>query len=350
MRTIDTIHRLASSRWLTLLLLLAISTATSNARASSEVVQEAIKESAAAPTEKCAAPPATAPVCTPRTLDEVWYVSTRGLGCPDIAGETPFNFRVSRLELASNRWVTASLEEFIAAQQPDMPSVFYVHGNRLEAGEDQQQGLSVYRQLTRGVSGELPIRFVIYAWPAAPTPGVLEDARRKAARTNIEGFYLAWLVDQLDPQVPVDFIGYSFGGRIVTGALHLLAGGALTGRALPEPRQPRAPMEAVLLAAAVDNDWLAIGRPHGEALDAVDEMLALNNHCDRALKRYGKIDPCNHRVALGLTGAVGPLGDNGGKLRQVDICCIVGKSHDWENFFYTPSLVRRIRPYVGLAE
>src|SRR5262249_13020682 len=147
-----------------------------------------------------------------------------------------------------------------------------------------------------------------------------------------------------------DFIGYSFGARIVTGSLHVLGGGALMGRALPEPAEPRAPMQAVLIAAAVNNNWLAIGRPHGEALFAVDRMLALNNGCDRALKHYAAIDPCGRPEALGYTGAVGPLGDNGRKLREYNMCCVVGKQHDWENYFYNPGVVAKMRPYVGLAD
>ena len=168
--------------------------------------------------------------------------------------------------------------------------------------------------------------------------------------TNTDGYYLAWLVNHISTGVPVDLICYSFGARIVTGALHLLGGGALMGRMLPEPVRHRAPMQAVLIAGAVTNCWLAIGHPHDQALAAVEGMLALNNGCDRALKRFGAIDPCSHPQALGYTGATGPLGDNGRKLQQVDLCCAVGKQHYWGNYMYSPSIVARIRPYVGLAD
>jgi hypothetical protein len=83
---------------------------------------------------------------------------------------------------------------------------------------------------------------------------------------------------------------------------------------------------------------------------AVDRMLSLNNTCDRALKRYGVIDPCNRPEALGYTGAIGPLGENRRKLREIDMCCAVGKAHDWERYFYNPSIVARMRPYVGLGD
>ncbi|MCC7085592.1 MAG: hypothetical protein IT427_11370 [Pirellulales bacterium] len=286
----------------------------------------------------------TPPICLPRTEDEIWCVSTRGLGCPDCE-PTP-QFGVWQHDCKAGHWNSSSLKSFLAADVPTKRTVFWIHGNRLDACYVRSQGLSIYHQLTNGVSGELPVRFVIFSWPADPTKGLVEDARRKAARTNADGYYLAWLVNQIDGNVPVSFVGHSFGARIATGALQLLAGGPLMGRVLPEPIAKRAPMEAVLLAAAVDNTWLAIGWPHGEALAAVDAMLAMNNHCDMALKRYPKI---NCTQALGYTGAYGPLGDNGAKLRQIDVCCNIGKSHDWESYFYTPNLVWQMRPYLGLS-
>jgi hypothetical protein len=59
------------------------------------------------------------------------------------------------------------------------------------------------------------------------------------------------------------------------------------------------------------------------------------------------------RVLLGLTSK-----DNSGafrcyrvpKLRQVDLCCAVGKEHYWGAYFYNPSIVARMRPYLGLTD
>jgi hypothetical protein len=289
------------------------------------------------------APKSAAPVCLPRTQDEVWCVSTRGLGCPNC--EQP-QLCVCQHDCEAGRWNTSSLENFLAADDATKPTVIWIHGNRLDANYVRSQGISVYHQLTRGVSGEFPIRFVIFSWPADPTKGLVEDARRKAARTNVDGYYLAWLVTQIDAEVPVNFVGHSFGAKITTGALQLLGGGPLAGRTLPEPIEKRAPMEAVLLAAALPSSSLAIGRQNGEALDAVDKMLAMNNHCDMALKRYPKVE-CTS--ALGYTGAFGPLGENGAKLYQTDVCCAIGKSHGWESYFYSPNLVWQMRPYLGLA-
>ncbi len=286
-------------------------------------------------------------VCVPR-LDDVWLVSTRNLGCPDC--ETSPLPQVWRYDCNAHEWNAASRDAFLASQDPSAPTVFWIHGNRIEQGEAQSQGLNVYRRLTLGVSGDRPIHFVIFSWPSSPIRGLKEDARVKARRTNIDGYYLADLINQIDSKVRVDIIGYSFGARIATGALHVLGGGALFGRVLTEPVKPRAPMDAVLIAPAVNNDWLAIGRPHERALSVVDQMISFNNTCDRALKRYGVIDPCTRPEALGYTFAVGPLGENGRKLRQLDMCCVVGKQHNWANYFYNPGIVAQMRPYVGLQD
>lgn len=307
----------------------------------------------AATDSKCPAPSASctheSESCLPRTNDEVWLVSSRGLGCPDCESSPP-QFEVWQFDTKENGWNRSSQAAFLASKDAALPTVFWVHGNRKYADEAREDGLEVYQQLTAGVSGDRPIRFVIYSWPAAPIHGLREDARVKAARTNADGYYLAWLVNQMDRKLPVDFIGYSFGARIVTGALHLLGGVELCGWTLPDPIKRLAPMQAVLVAPAVNNDWLAIGHTHGEALPVVNRMLSLNNHCDRALKRYGVIDPCNKPEALGYTDAVGPLGENGKKLRELDMCCDVGKRHYWGAYFYNPGVVALMRPYVGLAE
>ncbi|HTQ40812.1 MAG TPA: hypothetical protein VMJ32_17455 [Pirellulales bacterium] len=290
-----------------------------------------------------------APVCLPRTQDEVWLVSSRCLGCPNDEANPP-QFQVWQYDLNAHQWNSSTQAAFLASNRPALPTVFWVHGNRKYADEAREDGMEVYDQLTTGVSGDRPIRFVIYSWPAVPVRGLREDAREKAIRTNADGYYLAALVNQIDPHVSVDLIGYSFGARIVTGALHILGGGDICGWSLPHPIKRLAPLQAVLVAPAVNNDWLAIGHAHGKALVAVDRMLSLNNYCDRALKHYAAIDPCTKPVALGYTGAVGYLGENGSKLRQFNMCCAVGKQHYWGNYFYNPGIVAMIRPYVGLGQ
>ena len=315
----------------------------------------AVPAKAASATTAASCPIETAPChpeakpCLPRTADEIWLISTRCLGCPDCEADPP-DFGVWQYDLQAHQWNRSSLKAFLADQTPSKPDVVWIHGYRIDAAEAEEQGLGVYEQLTSGVSGDHSIRLIVYSWAATPTAGIIEDTRLKAARTNSEGYYLAWLVNHIDRRVPVNFIGYSFGAHIATGALELLAGGSLMGRALADRVEHRAPMHSILIAAAMNDDWLAMGRPHGQALEATDRMLALNNGCDRALKHYAIIDPCTRPEALGYTGVIGPLGENGRKLYEIDLCCTVGKQHNWRSYFYNPGVVARMRPYVGLDD
>ena len=106
---------------------------------------------------------------------------------------------------------------------------------------------------------------------------------------------------------------------------------------------------AVLIAAALDNDWLLPGRRNGLAPSQVDRMLNIINSCDRVLMRYhllyGKRCP---QEALGYTGLVGgyQLGADRAKIEETDACCIVGPEHYWGLYFGAPSLVARMVPYV----
>src|SRR5262245_35556147 len=68
--------------------------------------------------------------CAPRTKDEVWLISTRGLCCPDVEASPP-NFQVWQYDRESHQWDASSLDAFLAAQTPEMPTVFWIHGNRI---------------------------------------------------------------------------------------------------------------------------------------------------------------------------------------------------------------------------
>ena len=85
----------------------------------------------------------------------------------------------------------------------------------------------MYRLLTAGVDDATPIRFVIWSWPSAQVRGQLRDVRTKANRTELAGYCLAWVLTHLPETQQVSLLGYSFGARIATGAMHLVGGGEL---------------------------------------------------------------------------------------------------------------------------
>jgi hypothetical protein len=176
----------------------------------------------------------------------------------------------------------------------------------------------------------------------------MEDARIKAVRSEAQGFYLAHLMDQVPPETPLGLVGYSYGARLGTAALHLLGGGRLVGNQLGERLHPeRAPISAVLLAPAVNNDWLLPGRRHGLALEQVDRMLILYNSRDIVLKRYRFLDPSRPQ-ALGYTGMVWTPAATG-RVTQVDVTSWLGRSHQAEDYLNTPALVRRMVRYLPVG-
>ncbi len=296
-----------------------------------------------------------------REYDQVWVINTRRLDCHAVI-RTPPDFAVEQ-RLPDGSWAQSSITEFVAGDDFTIPTCFVMHGNQVDVSLAVAQGLRVYRALTAGLPDDRPLRFVIWSWPSDRIPGILKDVRAKAARANTEGKYLAWVLDQLDPRTPVSLVGFSYGARIATGALHLLAGGSTNGFRLPpnltlsrgdvrieRPAEnatqlQRTPIRAILVAAAVHNYWLAEGQYHGRALEIVDEMLLVENSCDSALKRYRFVDTSRSAEALGYTGPAG-WSPHYGKIHRVDACCDLGKKHDWELYLASPKYAALMRQFV----
>jgi len=276
-----------------------------------------------------------------RAADQVWLLSTRPLGC-GCEESLPTGLGVYRYE--NCRWLKASFDEFLAAGAVPAATHVWVHGNQITADDACKGGLAVYRSLAACAPAETPLRFVIWSWPSQKQQGPFRDVKAKATRSDLDALYFGWFLGQLEPTGPITLSGYSFGARIITGGLHLAGGGELAGRVLEPLPQTQATFRVALLAAAVDNDWLLPGRRHGQALSQVEQMLLLNNGCDRVLKRYHWLEHDGDN-ALGYTGlaGVGLLGDEVHKVRQMNVCSIVGKQHDWTNYFDAPSLAGRIR-------
>lgn len=265
----------------------------------------------------------------PRPQDQIWVIDVCDLGCGCDVLPSPGGLEVERFEAGSN-WADSTLDDFLAAQTPDAETIVWVHGNRVEPWLARSRGLDVYRSLVAQDHQNRAIRMVIWSWPAAQIRGQLNDVRVKAYRTDPAGYQLAWVLAQIDPQTPLGLVGFSYGARVITGALHILGGGSLGSLALPtransEPRRAR----VVLMSAALDDHWLLPGHYHGRALSQVESMLLLNNSCDRVLQRYHLLYHGGRASALGYCGLACPymLGDDLGKIDQRDVCCEVGRVH-----------------------
>jgi hypothetical protein len=233
------------------------------------------------------------------SADRMWLISTRHLSADACAADllTP-DLRVGRLDPCGNHQGD-SLESFLKQRTP---LVIHIHGNRMTHCQARDRGRFVHRQI-RSHLGEQPMDFAIFSWPSERTGLPLRDGRVKAARTEAQGLYLAWLLREVvSRDIPTTLVGYSFGGRIATGALHVLAGGHVGGRELPESSIRGANINVALVAPAVEEDSLESGRHHGLAPQNIREMALFYNPRDAILKRYWLIDVATRGRALGFSG------------------------------------------------
>jgi pimeloyl-ACP methyl ester carboxylesterase len=275
---------------------------------------------------------------------QMWLVSTRQL--PSASRDAPGPPLVQRYQARSG-WSESSVDDLLAAEKPSAATCVLVHGNHTDRQLAISKGFEVYRTLVRGAKNGQPVRLIVWSWPSDQIPGSFrEDARIKARRTNIEAYYLARFLDRLRGENPVSLVGYSFGARVITGSLHLLGGGALANRRLsPQADSPRPPFYAVLLAAAVDRQWLLEGRPHGRALSAVERMVVLVNPQDRVLRWYRFVSPGAGSEALGSKGLPSSLRSkfDREKLVQVNVANAVGNRHGWTNYLGSNEIVKRLQ-------
>jgi hypothetical protein len=282
-----------------------------------------------------------APCCGLRPQDQLWLVSDRGLGCANICVEPRLQYW--RYD-CQRHWTRASLEELLAAEEPQANTVVYLHGNRLSSCDAFERAWTSYRALARCADAR-PIRYIAWSWPSDKMGGPIQDARLKAARTDTTAYYLAWFLDRLDPAAPLSIWAHSFGARAATGALHLLGGGVLCGRVLDRVHTERVPVNAVLLASALDNGWIVPGRFHGQALTMTAHMLLVNNCADRLLKHYELLwGRRSGRMALGYAGiSRRALGVESAKVTQIDASGSVGKQHQFMLYVQSANLMSRMR-------
>ncbi|GIW96880.1 MAG: hypothetical protein KatS3mg111_0213 [Pirellulaceae bacterium] len=273
--------------------------------------------------------------------DTVWEFSTR---ChPETCQVMESRLAVRRM--IGCRWETTTYEDLLqdltntsldssAAGGPR--TIVYVHGNWTEDTVARSRGLLVYQRMRE--FDPPAMRFIIYSWPSARDHGVIKDIYAKAARLDFEAFVLATLLRQLPASQSVGLIGFSFGGAITAGALHLDAGGSWGPYRL-SGKPPERRVHVTWLAPAFDRDAL---RPNGEfelALRQCDRVVNYYNSCDPVLKRFRLIDPQTRPEAAGFAGL--PLGRtvtgrfplaSNRDIEQFNCCCTIGRTHSEESY------------------
>jgi len=301
---------------------------------------------------------ALAPTTSAEGSGQVWLISTRRVPVWDGPAWTSESLDYWRLGSAG-QWIATDRRAFLGETGQDpMPTTVFVHGNLADADTAVRRAWTIYRRMVCQAAGR-PFRLVIWSWPSQRVCKRLRpDAQLKAEYSDYQGCYLADLLAHLDRRVSVSLVGYSYGARVITAALHLLGGGGVEGCAIAgttvseRAARPHTLMRVVLVAAAMDADWILPGHRHGLALTQVDQVLITRNCADRAMRWYARLYGRRGPRALGYAGPVAcrGVGAEGVKVEMVDVTCAVGKVHDWQNYMSAPGLDRRLAWYTFLAE
>ena len=278
---------------------------------------------------------------------QVWSISTRcAPRCGNLeSGLDKITYQQLDGKDGSGRWLPSDAAAFRAGGDPSIPTTFYIHGNATDCDEAVREGWSLYSRMRQLATGH-PFRLVIWSWPAdKAVRGIRADVQLKVTFSDTESYYLARALPGVMPGTPVSLIGYSLGCRIAGGTLQLLAGGQAGNRRLsPEAitawtTGTARPIRVMLIAAAVDFDWLEPSGCEGMATLAVQRVLITQNVCDRCLKFYSRLYGPHGPEAL---GCVGPAGTAGGKIEVIDVACQVGKRHAYDVYQSAPAVDQRI--------
>jgi hypothetical protein len=268
---------------------------------------------------------------------EIYELSTRHLSdrfC-SINEETP-NLEVYRW--GNCRWNTSNLGQ--ALHGDDKLTIVYVHGNFMERENARERVRIIDAYLKR--QAKESYRLLQFSWPSEKQRPILRDAADNAKVAEMESLYLAWILKQLQSQSRVSILGFSYGARTVTGALHLDAGGSIPGLSFMPPGTPRpTPYRLGLIAPAVDKKWLTSSGRYSSALNQVDGFVNLYNSRDPVLRRFRFIDNVTRPIAGGLNGfdglydprSVSPLaGGDADNVRQFDCGSIIGTTHSEKSY------------------
>lgn len=302
--------------------------------------------------------------------NEIWEISTRHL--PQNGCRAPLdasNFRVSRWQ-SDRGWIESSFEQYLASirgsesgtgenniASSELHNIVYVHGNWMPADLTRERGLLISRYLAQ--RDHLPFRFTIFSWPSTREKHALADVRENAIVAEVQGLYLASFLQHMPAERPLGIIGFSYGARAVTGALHALGGGTLCGRTVTATTYPRE-IRISLMAAAIDRGWLLEGGRHQFASQRITSIVNLYNSNDPVLRRYHLISTSSRATAAGVAGLVLPRNwlnlppaegtsvatPNYVRLQQFDCRSQLGRSHDERSYYRECSCTIHLMDHV----
>jgi hypothetical protein len=285
------------------------------------------------------------------TCGQYWRVTY--FGAPVCTCYDPSKLEYWLYDCPRDCWMRSSFEAFLAADDPDISTCFFLPGYEPNRHSDHQDyidnatkgGWLIYNRVA---PRDRPFRMVLWAWPADREDGarLLPNMRETLAGADQYSWYLAWLVDQMHPQVPIGFVSDSLGAACLTGALHLLGGGAIGCTTLTRIHPDRLLPSAAMMASTMDSNWMSVSGRHSLALSAVDKVLITVNPTDRMLKLYVKASIGEGGPALGATGIIGGFGPYRDRVRYLYAQPYVGGRHWWTAYLRSPPVNIAFGPYA----
>tara|TARA_Y100000994_G_scaffold152994_1_gene125341 strand:- start:188 stop:1177 length:990 start_codon:yes stop_codon:yes gene_type:complete len=283
-------------------------------------------------------------VSTAGTNHSIWYISTRHL--PLNPEENTNGGELYYYRLTNNQWQPSTFKDYSADTRP---TCLIVHGSPASTELVANASLEVYEHLASQIKNEQSVRFVIWSWPAhRRVTGLVNEFKDQVIRAEQQSRYLAQFIDATRNQSPTAVVGYSMGGRVMLGALELLAGGKPPHQAKYNPSSTREqPFKVMLLVSAVGHSSLQKGALYSSALTQADECLVIYNNKDPLLKRYRKLFDSkreDRQYAIGHIGAQNPteIAASGVQYLQLDVTASIGNHHDIRAYTRNKTVLRQI--------
>jgi len=252
----------------------------------------------------------------------------------------PIPFEVHRWSTC--RWERSTIEQATGATGENgiVPlTIIYVHGNFMERDNARERVRLINSYLARCSSEHY--RLLMLSWPSQRDNRIIQETRENAQCADSEAYYLASMLQIVTATSErVSLLGFSFGARTVTGALHLVGGGTLPGMPILPPSSDHAPYRVSLVAPAVDRDWLQTNGRHRNAMSGVDQLVNLYNSKDPILRRFRFIDSIANPIAAGFNGfeavanprsTVPLIGSD--RMKQYDCGTQIGITHSERDYY-----------------
>jgi hypothetical protein len=306
-------------------------------------------------------PPAPAAVPDPVGLGQVvvqspelavspgyWIVSTEA--SPQKFDRSPPVFcpRLTRFDQGAG-YRSSDMSELSNSIVPGIPVCVVVHGSFMDTPSVYPDSYKTWCWL-KNACPDRPFQMIYFSWPSdqSLTAMINIDILILGSRASRNGFYLASLMQHLPSESPVSLVGHSHGTRVISSALHLMAGGVVEGYRHPARCSGRR-IRCVFAAAAIDHDWLNPGQEYDRALCCTECVLNLKNCKDAALTLY-PLRRIGSSRALGTTGFTpkdrARLQGWSGKCVDLDLSSSIGHRHLWPEFYNRPWIARKISNYV----